>query len=201
METLTLEAPTEEKILIYQNDAEINRVTQEVQTRLGILNRIFEHKTKSHQIAGITISPFAIGQHVFELQLKENEQLKTLHDAGIKAEATLPEHLQRLKDALTAWHNYKGHPSQNKFAFLKVDEATAAIDTEQLERYYIQRQLKIFLEGEKLAEFRKIEMICAYFEKNRMPSNQIHQSSFLWERIEPVGNGKYRPRWQQFAQR
>lgn len=201
METLTLQQPTTaitERLLIYSNDQEIGRITQEAQTRLSILTRIFQHKIKSHQIAGITNTPFAIGQYVFELQLKENSKLKELHDAGIKSEAILPDHLQRLKDDLMSWHNYKSHPTQNKFAFLKVEEGNAEIDSEQLENYFVQRQLKVYVEGERLVEFQEIQTLCGILMKYGMPSNQVKDSSVLWALIEPTGRDRYVPRWTWF---
>lgn len=199
--TLTLQQPTTEtteRLLIYSADQEIGRITQETQTRLSILTRIFQHKIKSHQIAGITNTPFAIGQYVFELQLKENSKLKELHDAGIKSEATLPTHLQRLKDDLMSWHNYKGHPTQDKFAFLEVEEGSAEIDSEQLENYFVQRQLKVYLSGERLVEFRELQKLCDILSKYGMPSNQVRESSVLWGLIEPVGRNRYVPRWTWF---
>lgn len=195
---MEVETQMAERLLIYQNDTEIKRITQEAQTRASTLNRIAAQNFSLSQIERVANSLYSVGQYILEQQLKENDQLKNLHEAGIKVTAELPEHLQRLKEDLTSWHNYKGPVQNKKLVFLKVNESGASVDEEALEKHFVQRQLKVFVEGEQLEEFKKLESICEYFENNGMESGQVRACGFLWSRIEPAGANKYKPRWQWF---
>lgn len=207
MEALTLETQTEEteKLLIFENFQEIEKIRQEIQSRASLLNNIFAHGVTIDQVKQTTASKASIDDFLFREQLKVNKELRKQYDAGKKNlldEYELPKNLQDLKYALLAWHSYQPPNGRHsdKFQFLTFNRQWQ-VNEQALENYFTQSQMKVYVEGGKLAEFREIEMICAYFEKNRMPSNQIHESSFLWSRIEPVGREKFKPRWQWFRER
>lgn len=208
METIELEQPTTEttgRLLIYQSESEVNRITQEAQTRVDLLNRILSFGIISNEdIPKVTSSAAASDDFVFREQLKVNSELKKQFDAGkknLKDEYTLPGNLSDLKYSLLAWFNYPTTTrGGNKFENLVYTDRWK-IDNEALEKFYIRYRLKIYIEGEKLNEYRVLEKLCSILQFIKMPSNQVKDSSVLWARIEPVASNQYRPRWTWFLER
>lgn len=191
METLALET---ESILVYENHAEIERITAELRTRSGILNKLNHAGLTADLIKTITASQAAIDRYIFDLQLRSNRELNKLHKAGINVPADLPADLQELKYTLTAWFNYRmDYSASNKFSGLVYDGKQWQIDTEQLERHFKARLIKIFVEGERLAEFRDIKTICEVFNRLGMYHGQVRSSTFLNSRIENTAEG-FKPR-------
>lgn len=187
-----------EKLLIYSNEQEISRTTQEAQSRADILNKLSSYGLSDDEIRTLTSSTGAIEREIFNRQLSQNKELKKLYDSGIEVEAKLPKNLEEMKYALMAWHSYPmSYRNGSKFENLIYISAWG-IDADALERYFIRQQYKFFIRGEQVVEYKEILQMCEYFEKHKAESGQIKSSSFLWDRIESYGQHKYRPRWTYF---
>lgn len=204
METQTLEPiPAEEtdKLLIFQNDSEISRITNQSQGRADLLNQILKHGLLTNEeITKVTSSATAIDDHIFREQLKINKELKKQFDAGkknLKGEYELPQNLQALKDLLLAWNSYPTGRHSDKFQHLIFID-TWRVDTAELESLFINSNLKVFVESELLAEWKNVEKLCEIFMRYEMPGQQIKESQFLNKRIEQYGRNLFRPRWTYF---
>lgn len=193
----TLEPTTAERLLIYQNDAEINRITSEAQSRVDILNNLNHAGVTNDEIKIVCISTASIDSFIHKKVISENEKLRELETAGVKFEYKIPEKIQATKYLLLAWFNYPGHRHANKFENL-IYVTRWEVDAEGLENYFIRQQHKIFVVGEKLKEYKRLEMICEYLEEYRAPSNQIADSSFFRQRIEIAGPHKFKPNYKHF---
>jgi hypothetical protein len=179
----TIEIEQEEKLLIHENIREIERIRSEAEKRAEILNRICQAGVKPHQVAAITETPFSVGKYILGRQLEENEKLRDFHAAGIKLEATLPEHLQQLKQDLTTWCNIPvSRRGGDKFENLIYSD-TWQVDNDALESLFDRNHLKIYVEGERLTELRKLEEICNFFDAENAPPHQMLAGSFLNDRI------------------
>lgn len=200
METSTLE-PTTERLLIYQSEVEINRIIQETETRANLLNEILSFGIiKNEEIKTVTRSEDSVQPYIFNEQLKTNKVMQTQHKAGKRiqfGEYSLPVNLDFLMHALLAWVRYPYPKGADKFQHL-IFTTRWEVDGEALERLFIQRQLKIYLSGEKLLEYNEVKSLCGYLEKYKAPNNQVAQNSFFSSRIECVGQHKFEPRWQNF---
>lgn len=161
METL-LKPQTEEteaeKLLIYSNELEIKRILSEAQTRANLLNELNDSGVTNDQIKSICTSLIAINDFIFREQLKVNKELKKQFDAGkknLKGEYALPLTLEAIKFGLLAWFNYptttRGGSKFENLIFINRWKT----DTEALENLFIRNRLKIYIEGEKLNDYRK----------------------------------------------
>lgn len=198
-----LEEPAvETRLLIYENLSEIQRITQEAQNRVSILNQILLHGLTNSQLKEITKSSAGIDDYIFKEQLKVNLELRKQFEAGkknIRDEYELPQNLQALKYSLMAWFNYpKQGRAGDKFQNLVYTSAWV-VDEQSLENLFVRTKYKFYIEGVDVSEYKEIEGLCKYFEVHRMPNNQLSTSSFLWDRIEPIGQYKFKPRWTYFG--
>lgn len=197
METQITEA---EKLLIYSNEPEIKRISSEAQTRANLLNELNDSGITNDQIKSICTSLIEIDDFIFREQLKVNKELKKQFDAGkknLKDEYALPLTLGAIKFGLLSWFNYPPTTRGGKFENLIYTDRWK-IDNEALEKFYIRYRLKIYVEGLQVDEYRELEKLCSILHFIKMPSNQVKDSSVLWNRVEPVGSEQYKPRWQWF---
>lgn len=201
METIELEPITSERLLIYENYSEISRVKSEVEMRASMLNAINKHGLSPEEIKNISSSKGSIELFIENRLQAENPEYARMIAAGIQGvTAKLSDRLQELKDALLRLESFKAGRG-GKFDFLTFTYDKWIEDSEALENLFIRNRLKVYISDEKLTDYKEIESLCRYFEKNDMPSNQIRESSFLWARIEPVASNQYRPRWTWFLER
>lgn len=189
-----------ERLLIFQNETEISRINSEAQSRADILNNLNNAGVTNEEIKTVCTSTNSIDSFIHKQVLSGNRELKKLEAAGIKVEYTIPENIQRVKYLLLAWFNFPGSRHSNKFENL-IYTSKWEIDSEALENLFIRHQYKMFVEGERLAEFRQLEMICQYLEEHRCSNNQVAQASFFYDRIEMVGTHKFRPHHKYFRPR
>jgi hypothetical protein len=179
-----------ERILVFENLAEIQRITDELKTRLEILNSLNNAGLSPDEIKVVTASQTAIDSYIFDLHLKGNKKLFDLHKAGIKVNADMPNELQRLKYTLTAWFNYRmAYSGSNKYSGLVHDGEAWQIDKEQLESHFLARGIKVYVEGEQLDEYHDIENLCKIIKRLGMYHGQVKDSSFLNARIENTVDG------------
>lgn len=205
METLELEPITEqsEKLLIFENHQEINRVRQEIESRRTLLNQIAKHGLSPDIIEQVTQSKNAIDDHIFKEQIKVNRELKKQYTAGgknLQDAYELPENLKSLKYALLAWHSYQSPQGRHgdKFLFLTFDDQWRINET-ALENYLIGFKYKVYLHTEdEISEYNYLKDLCLYLEKKRASNNQIFSNSFFNDRIQCVGPSKFIPKWQYF---
>lgn len=188
MEIPTVE--TEERILVYENLKEIERITGELKNRLLILNKLNAGGLSPNEIKTFTASQAAIDRYIFDLQLKNNKELSKLHKAGIRVPADLPDGLQQLKYSLSAWLNHRmDFSGSNKFSGLLHDGTHWQIDNEQLERHFQARGIKVWIEGDQLAEYHDYQALCDILTRRGMYHGQVFQSQWLKERIENTADG------------
>jgi len=147
----------------------------------------------------VVSSKDAIDRYIHGRQLSENSELGKLHKAGIQVEATLPEHLQHLSYALKAIHNYPGGRSADKFFRLVVKGKKFAVDTHNLELFFETQGIKVYVDSDRLKEYRELETICRYFMEHEIPAGDIKQSNWLNKRFEHYGRNLIRPRHQYFC--
>jgi hypothetical protein len=83
---------------------------------------------------------------------------------------TLSYELQSLKDSLLQWLNLN---VPDKYKFLTVENDTFVIDNEMLQMYFERQDNKVFITGEKLETYRKIEQLIELlkFFQNTMASH------------------------------
>lgn len=192
-----MQTETAERLLIFQNENEITRITSEAQSRADILNNLNNAGVTNEEIKTVCTSTNSIDSFIHKRVLSGNRELKKLEAAGIKVEYTIPENIQRVKYLLLAWFNFPGSRHSNKFENL-IYTSKWEIDSEALENLFIRHQYKIFVEGEKLKEYKQLEFICQYLQEQRAPSNQIHENSFFHNRIQILGTHSFKPKWQYF---
>lgn len=196
----TLEQPIleVEKLLIFENIEEINKIVESARILTRLLNDLLACGLSPKQIKDIAISEKAIENFIFQEQLKVNKALAVQYAAGKKnliGEYALPDNLEHMQRQLLQWFNYPGsHRGSDKYQYLKFAEGRFELDNQSLEKEFVMRRLKFYIAGEQLHEFSDITELCKCFEKYKMPNNQIRESSFLWNRIEPIGMHQYKPR-------
>lgn len=197
---IAIEPITEERLLIYSNDAEMKRTFSEAQTRANLLNELYDSGITADQIKSVCTSLSAIDDFIFHEQLKINKEMRKQFEAGkknLKGEYALSLTLEAIKFGLLAWFNYPTARGGNKFEnLIFIDNWN--VDSEALENLFIRNRLKIYVEGLQLHEYREIEKLCNILHFIKMPSNQVRDSSVLWNRVEPIGSDQYKPRWQWF---
>lgn len=189
----TLEQTEVERLLIYKNDSEIDRLTQEVQVRVDLRNKLHDAGLNDSDLQQVTKSVQAIDEYILRQQLSQNKKLRELRAAGIKAEAELPPDLMSLAYTLKAWHGLKGDKYQN----ITLNDRWG-IDEQAIEKYFIRQQYKIYIQGEQLADYNQILQLCDYLKKHRAEPGQLKTCKFMADRVEHVGNYKYQPRWTYF---
>jgi hypothetical protein len=195
----TIEEPqTEERLLIYENLAEMQRISQEAQTRADLLNQIRAHGLENEAIQNLTQSLTAIDDFILKRHLSENNELRRLHEAGISAEALLPQALQSLSYRLKALFNYRmPNRTSSKFENLLFTDSWQ-LDQEAMENQFIKAKAKIYLESEQqIKEFQTLEMFRNYLQEH-CPGHLIRDNYFLNTRFEVVGQGRYRIRHTYF---
>lgn len=196
METLIeLTMGATERLLIFQQEGEIHRITNQIQERAGMLNDIVKHGLSPDEIKNITSSKFSIEQYVENELLIENKEYARMKKAGIQGvTATLSNLLRNLKESLLRWESLKGG---DKFRGLTFENNTWKVDNEYLEREFEMKGLKIYVEGEQLKTFRKIEQLAELLKHFNVPWNHITASSVL-SRIIQANGQEVIPRWQYF---
>lgn len=198
MENLTIEQPTAERLLIYSNDQEINRLTSEVQERARMLNEILKHGLSQEEIKNITSSKFSIEQYVENQLLRENKEYARMKKAGIQGvTATLSNELQSLKDSLLQWLNIK---AADKYRFLKEEDNTWKVDEERLQHEFEMRNVRVYVEGEQLEKWRKAEQLTELLKFFNIPWTHLVQSSALTKLLD-INGLRTIPRWQYFQDR
>jgi len=179
----TIEIETAERLLIFQNETEINRITQEAEGRARLLNKILSFGLVTNEALQ---RPMDIDSFIFNEQLKVNKPMSTQYKAGKKnllGEYSLPEDLQSLKDALIAWYTYPvAIRGGNKYSYLKFSDHWN-LDKEKLEREFVMRQLKIYIAGDQLAELKTLLVISDYFDETQAESGQVYTSPFWSKRF------------------
>lgn len=194
---LTRDAQVGERLLIFSNDPEINRITSEVQHRASLLNTLHQAGLSKQDIQTITQSPSTIEEHILKVQLSENKELAKLHRAGIKVGADLPAPLEKLSYQLKAWYTYSmPNRGADKFQNLVYTDSWQP-DIERLELEFQMKQLKVYVEGEQLERYRKAEQLCELLKVFDIPWNHLAQSSALSRILEINGHG-IKPRWTYF---
>jgi hypothetical protein len=204
----TLEPQTAERLLIYENSPEQQRILNEIENRRSILNRLANVGLSKEEITSVASSLDSIDKYIFKKQLEENNALKKLIDRGIKGlSADLSPQLNQLSFDLKAWHNYRmPNKHEDKFSNLicidsvdmDSDSDRWQVDEEAIENLFIKTGHKFYIEGEQIREYRELEKIIEYLENHRCPNNQVVASTFLNSRIEPIGQFKFMVRWQYF---
>ncbi|MFZ2904597.1 MAG: hypothetical protein WAZ98_00210 [Cyclobacteriaceae bacterium] len=191
METAIEEVtPGTESFLVYEHQSEIQRITAELTNRLNILNKLNTAGLGQDEIKTITSSQSAIDKYIFDLQLKGNKKLRELQASGIHVPADLPAELQELKYTLSAWFNYRmAYSGSNKFSGLFHDGEVWQIDTNQLERHFEAKGLKVFVQDEALKEYQDYQTLCEILNKRGMYHGQVRDSPWLNARIENTFNG------------
>ncbi len=198
MEAL-IEIETAERILIHENIQEIERITSDIEMRCSMLNSISKHGLSEEEIKNVSSSKGSIERFIENRLQAENPEYKRMVQAGISGiTAKLSNELQGLKDALLRLEAFNPGRGGNKFENLTFTDKWV-VDEIELEGLFIRNRVKIYIEGEKINEFRELEKLCSILHFIKMPSNQVKDSSVLWARIEPMGSDQYKPRWQWFA--
>ena len=175
-----------ERLLIYLNEQEINRITQEAEGRARILNKILSFGLVTNDTLTQINSAQQIDSLIFQEQLKVNKPMAVQHKAGKKNlldEYALPENLQALKDALTAWITYPiAIRGGNKYTYLIFSDHWS-VDAEKLEREFVMRSLKIYVQDADLEELKTLQMIQKYLIESKAEPGQVFPSSFLDQRF------------------
>lgn len=205
METLIEQPPVEvEKLLIYSNELEISKINEDARIRANFLNEIISSGVTSSQIKEVTTSEKSIEDFLFQQHLKLNKTMAQEFAAGKRQRHLieaylLPEALENQQRLLHNWLRFPlSHRHADKYQFLKFSEGRFEIDAEVLEREFVMRKLKFFIQGDEVLEYRKLESIVEYLEERRCPNNQVALISFLSARFESVGQFKYKIRWTYF---
>lgn len=186
MENLTIEQPTAERLLIYSNDQEINRLTSEIQERARMLNSIAKHGLSQEEIKNTTSSKFSIEQYVENQLLRENKEYARMKKAGIQGvTATLSNELQNLRDSLFRWESLKGGDKFRGLTF----ENTWKVDSAQLEREFEMKGQKIYVSGEQLEKYRKAEQLITLLNSFKIEWNHISNAPSLSRIIIATGHG------------
>lgn len=189
-----------ERLLIFENKEEISKTIEDARIRANFLNEIISSGLTSSQIKEVATSEKSIEDFLFQQHLKLNKTMAQEFAAGKKqrhlVEAyLLPTALENKQRLLQQWLNFPiSRRRTDKYQFLRFNDGRFELDSDALERDGLLNRLKFYVTGEQLNEFRDIEKLCECFEKYKMPNNQIRESSFLWNRIEPVGMHQYKPR-------
>lgn len=185
METIIEDAVIEtERLLIYQNEPEISRITNEAESRARLLNNILGSGLVTNESLKQINSPQQIDDFIFQEQLKVNKPLFTQHKAGKKnliGEYALPENLQVLKDALIAWITYPfSNRPGNKFNLIIFTDHWA-LETLSIEREFIMRNFKIYVDGDQITELKTLLAFGEYLATECV-SGQLFASKFLSDR-------------------
>lgn len=192
-----------EKLLIFENLQEIQKIRQEVESRLSLLNNISRHGLTADQIKTVTTSKATIDDFIFQEQLKINDELRKQFEAGkknLKDEYELPKNLQDLKYALLAWHSYSPPDGRygDKFKDLILTDSWS-VNQSRLENYFVAKNWKFYLQtNEEISEYNFLKSWCFYFEKMKAPNNQIAGNSFFRDRIICVSAHKFEPNYRYF---
>lgn len=201
METTTLEQPPVEveKLLIYTNEIEISKITQDARIRANVLNEVISAGVSANQIKDVTSSEKTIENYIFDRHLKQNKRMAMEYSSGKRQRSLiedyiLPTNLEDTQRKLLNWLSLPTHRGADKYLHLQFNEGKFELDSQSLEKEFVKQRLKFYIAGEQVNEFRDIEELCKCFEKYQMPNNQIRESSFLWNRIEPLGMHQYKPR-------
>lgn len=169
METTTKQQLIE-RVLLYQNDSEVNKLRAEAQSKCTLLNSIIAQGLSNDEIKEFTSSTTSVDTYIQRRQLNENKELRKLRDAGITVEAQLPTELANLKYQLHAWHSFPtATRGGNKYQHLKCENGKWEIDEAGLESEFVRRSIKLYVEGEELTELRKLLVIQEYLVENAEP--------------------------------
>jgi len=197
MEISTETEPTE-KLLIHTFTQEVERVSSEAQERMGLINSIALPKDELLLVAA---SLADIEAYIEARVIAENKELARLFSAGIKLSSlkyTTPPRLAELKNLLTRFQAIKaGHFEHLRF---NTDSDKWEVDTEAMELYFEQRKLKVWVEGEQLERYRKVEQLIELFRFFNIPWHQISESPSLSKVVLATGQG-ISVRWQHFYNR
>lgn len=202
METLIEQPPVvAERLLIFTKQEEIDKIVEDAKIRERLLNDMLACGLSHIQIKDVAVSEKAIEQYIFSEQLKVNKALAVQFAAGKRnliGEYALPENLENIQRLLLQFLHYpKSQRAVNKYDYLKFN-GRYELDSEALEREFILRRLKFFIEGADVVEYRRLESMLEYFQDHRCPNNQVALISFLSDRFESVGQFKYKVRWTYF---
>lgn len=198
----TLETTIEERILIHENTNETGRTRADAEMRAKMLRKIQSYKQMANVDLNSLNSPPAISEFIFQEHLKVNRVLMQQHKSGLKNAQSLyelPSDLEQLKFDLLAWANLK--PSSRggrKYEFLMKEDEQWKIDDAALEKEFISRKLKFYIQGDDITEYKTLELIREYAEAKRCPNSQVALISFLNDRFESVGQFKFKIRWTYF---
>lgn len=188
MKTLIEEKPVmeSEKILIYTNNEEIGRITQEAEARAALLNQILNHGLLTNErLKDVSASLSAIDDFIFREQLQSNKEMKKQFEAGkknVRDEYALPQNLESLKYLLTSWLNYpKNYREGGKYQHLTYADKWK-VDLESLEKEFTMRSLKLYVESEQAEELKQLQSFGDYLSKKADPG-QVFSNLFLSQRF------------------
>lgn len=199
MEAPEIESKVEatEKLLVHSNQREIDKVVDDASTRATLVNSIAMPMEELLQIAA---SSSSIDSFIEERLLADNKEMARLKKAGIRLESLsfeMPTHLVALRNRLRQFADYR----VGQFQFLRQRESGEwMVDEDALEQHLIDRKFKIYIQGDELKEYRRIEELCELLTLFAIPWTHVRSSSKFSELIEANGQG-YRPKWQRFANR
>lgn len=179
-----LEPITEEKLLLFQNESESQRIRGEIETRAGMLNSIARHGLSHEEIKSLSSSKNKIEQFIETKLLSVNKKYRDLKQSGITVSVTLPEDLQQLKNAFLNWESLRPNTRNgDKYSGLINEGNIWKVDEGRLERELITHRIKLYLKPERADELKTLQVILKYLNDKGPEPAQIFASNFLKERF------------------